>query len=76
MKPFLRLAIVAAALSVFGLGTQAAFAARLDNTEVQKKKDYAQRKIECRRQAKAKNFGVHFIQRNRWVTNCIAGHRS
>jgi len=73
MKPFLRLAIVAAALGLFGLGTEAAFAAKLDNSYVQKKKDYAQRKAECRRQAKTKDFGVHFIQRNRWVTNCIAG---
>jgi hypothetical protein len=37
---------------------------------------YAAKKAECKREAKAKKFGVHFIERNRWINDCIAGNRS
>ena len=33
---------------------------------------YDKKNAECKRQAKAKQFGIHFIQRNRWIKECIA----
>jgi hypothetical protein len=37
------------------------------------KSAYAAKKAECKEKAKAKHFGVHWIKRNRWVKDCIAG---
>jgi hypothetical protein len=37
---------------------------------------YAAKKAECKREAKARKFGIHFVERNRWINDCIAGHRS
>ena len=37
------------------------------------KSAYSMRKAECKEKAKAKHFGVHWIKRNRWVKDCIAG---
>ena len=34
---------------------------------------YDMKKAECKERAKAKHFGIHFVQRNRWINNCIAG---
>jgi hypothetical protein len=34
---------------------------------------YASKKAECRQRAKSMNFGVHFVKRNRWIKDCIAG---
>jgi hypothetical protein len=33
---------------------------------------YDRKNAECKRQASAKKFGIHFIQRNRWIKECIA----
>jgi hypothetical protein len=33
---------------------------------------YDTKNAECKRQAKAKKFGIHFIQRSRWIKECIA----
>jgi hypothetical protein len=33
---------------------------------------YDKKNAECKRQATAKKFGIHFIQRNRWIKECIA----
>lgn len=33
---------------------------------------YDRKNAECKRQAKAKKFGIHFIQRDRWIKECIA----
>jgi hypothetical protein len=33
---------------------------------------YDKKNAECKRQASAKKFGIHFIQRNRWIKECIA----
>jgi uncharacterized membrane protein len=33
---------------------------------------YDRKNEECKRQASAKKFGIHFIQRNRWIKECIA----
>ena len=59
-------AIAVAALGSFGLTTNAALAAKSNSA-------YAQ-KAECKREAKAKHFGVHWVKRDRWIENCIAGH--
>ena len=37
------------------------------------KSAYATKKAECKAKAKAKRFGVHWIKRNRWIKDCIAG---
>jgi hypothetical protein len=37
------------------------------------KSAYATKKAECKQRAKAKRFGVHWIKRNRWIKDCIAG---
>jgi hypothetical protein len=37
------------------------------------KSAYAAKKAECKEKAKAKHFGVHWIKRNRWIKDCIAG---
>jgi hypothetical protein len=39
---------------------------------VAKQSVYDTKNAECKRQAKAKKFGIHFIQRNRWINECIA----
>ena len=37
------------------------------------KSAYSMKKAECKEKAKAKHFGVHWIKRNRWIKDCIAG---
>jgi len=37
---------------------------------------YKTKKAECKARAKTMNFGVHWIKRNRWVDDCIAGRHS
>jgi hypothetical protein len=61
-------AIAALALASYGIGIEGASAAKNDV--------YAQKKAECKQEAKAKHFGVHFVKRDRWIKNCIAGHRT
>ena len=34
---------------------------------------YAEKKQACKERASQKHFGIHFIKRNRWIKNCIAG---
>jgi hypothetical protein len=36
------------------------------------KSAYAAKKAECKKKAKDKHFGIHWIKRNRWIKNCIA----
>jgi hypothetical protein len=33
---------------------------------------YEAKKAQCHREAKAKHFGIHFNQRDRWIIECIA----
>jgi len=68
MKRIATIAIAALALGSFGVSTNTAFAAKNDV--------YAQKKAECKQEAKAKHFGIHFIKRDRWVKNCIAGRHT
>jgi hypothetical protein len=37
---------------------------------------YKAKKADCQARAKTMNFGVHFIKKNRWVNDCIAGRHS
>ena len=37
------------------------------------KSAYGARKAECKQKAKAHHFGIHWIKRNRWIKDCIAG---
>ena len=34
---------------------------------------YATKKAECTRKADLKKWGIHRIQRNNWINDCIAG---
>ncbi len=68
MKWIAAMAITGMALGSFGLTTETAFAAKKDV--------YAQKKAECKQEAKAKHFGIHWIKRDRWVKNCIAGRHT
>ena len=34
---------------------------------------YKVKKAECKKRADTMKFGVHFIKKNRWVKDCIAG---
>jgi len=61
--------LAAAVIAGFGFVTNSAMAAKADSA-------YAQKKAECKRDAKAKHFGIHFVQRDRWIKNCIAGSRT
>jgi len=35
---------------------------------------YEAKKAQCKREAKAKHFGIHFNQRDRWIIDCITAH--
>jgi uncharacterized membrane protein len=37
---------------------------------------YKAKKAACQARAKTMSFGVHFIKKNRWVNDCIAGRHS
>ncbi len=67
MKPtVIALALIAAVPS-------AAMAAATSTDFSGAKSAYAAKKAECKEKAKAKRFGVHWIKRNRWIKDCIAG---
>ena len=68
MKRIVSIAVAAVAIGAFGLNSEAAFAAKNDA--------YAHKKAECKHEAKAKNFGIHFVKRDRWIKNCIAGRHT
>ena len=60
--------ITAALTTAAVLGAAAAGAASGDT--------YKAKKQACEARAKDMNFGVHFIKKNRWVNDCIAGRHS
>ena len=59
------------------LATVAAFGAACIPSDVsaaaRHRSAYDVKNAECKEKAKSKNFGVHFVQRNRWIKNCIVG---
>jgi hypothetical protein len=73
MKNITRIAIVTMACS---FGTAALAAQPTDFSSAKRNSVYATKKAECKREAKAKNFGVHFMKRNAWVKECIAGGKA
>jgi len=38
-----------------------------------KRSAYAAKKEACKQRASRMNFGIHFIKRDRWIKECIAG---
>jgi hypothetical protein len=67
MKLIAAIALAAITLGSFGISTDA-FAAKNDA--------YAQKKAECKQEAKAMHFGIHWVKRDRWIKNCIAGRHT
>lgn len=63
MRQLTTLVAVVALVSVVGVG--AAPAAQGDT--------YNAKKAACKKRADTMHFGVHFIKKNRWVKDCIAG---
>ena len=62
------------ALAVIAVALPSAAAAASTATDFSSAKSaYAARKAECKQKAKAHHFGIHWIKRNRWVKDCIAG---
>jgi hypothetical protein len=37
---------------------------------------YARRLAQCRAEARAKKFGIHFVKRNRFIHECLRGRRT
>jgi hypothetical protein len=73
MKNILRITAVAIACSY----AATAFAATpTDISAAKRGSAFASKKAQCKREAKAKHFGVHVVERNRWVKDCIAGSRT
>lgn len=73
MKIIARLAALAVTCS-FATATLAAPAVEL--SAASKNSVYAQKKAECKQEAKQKHFGVHVLKRNAWIKECIAGNRT
>jgi hypothetical protein len=69
MKP----AAIALALIVAVALPSASIAAGTSTDFSGAKSAYATKKAECKEKAKAKRFGIHWVKRNRWVKDCIAG---
>jgi hypothetical protein len=57
--------LVAALALVSFVGVNAAPAAQGDTYKV--------KKADCKKRADGMHFGVHFIKKNRWVKDCVAG---
>jgi hypothetical protein len=72
LSVLLAVALTAGALLSFSSSANAA----QQPQRTPQKDAYGMKKAECKREAKAKKFGVHFVQRDRWIKNCIAGHRT
>jgi hypothetical protein len=65
-EEIMRLTTVIAAIAVASfVGATAAPAATGDTYKV--------KKAECKKRADTMKFGVHWIKKNRWVKDCVAG---
>jgi hypothetical protein len=68
MKSLTAIAVIAA------MTLPSAALATATSTEFSSAKSaYAVKKAECKEQAKSKHFGIHWVKRNRWIKDCIAG---
>jgi len=61
---------------VFSFGSMAFAGSTIDLSAAKKNSVYAAKKAECKQEAKTKNFGIHLIQKNRWIKECIAGNKT
>jgi hypothetical protein len=57
---------VATTFGVVSIAPTDAFAAA-------KRSAYAAKKSACKERASRMKFGIHFVKRNRWIKECIAG---
>jgi hypothetical protein len=64
--------VIALAIVAVALPSAAAAASRTTDFS-SAKSAYAARKAECKEKAKGHHFGIHWIKRNRWIKDCIAG---
>jgi len=69
MKSFVFRAAVIATVAGFG----AAWIPSDVSAATRHQSAYNVKNAECKEKAKHKNFGMHFVQRNRWIKNCIVG---
>ena len=69
MKSFVFRAAVIATVAAFG----AACIPSAGSAATRHQSAYDVKNAECKERAKHKNFGVHFVQRHRWIKNCIVG---
>jgi hypothetical protein len=44
-----------------------------DALAANKRSAYTAKKEVCKQRASRMNFGIHFIKRDRWIKECIAG---
>jgi hypothetical protein len=44
-----------------------------DALAANKRSAYAAKKEACKQRASRMNFGIHFVKRDRWIKECIAG---
>jgi hypothetical protein len=75
MKNVLRFTVIAIACSLAG-SAYAAQSSATDFSGAKRGSAYAAKKAECKREAKGKKFGIHLVERNRWINDCIAGRRT
>ena len=66
MKNLMCIVAVAATFAVVSAAPTDAFAAA-------KRSAYAAKEMACKERARHMKFGLHFVKRNRWVKECIAG---
>jgi hypothetical protein len=57
---------IAATFAVVSVAPTDAFAAAKHSV-------YAAKQAACKERASRMHFGIHFVKRNRWVKECIAG---
>ncbi len=68
MKRIVAITIVTLVSGWLGMGPSVALAAKHDA--------YAQKKADCKQEARAKHFGIHWVKQDRWIKNCIAGRHT
>ena len=65
MTTMLRISALALAFTLIGASAQAAPMSK------EEKAAMATKKAECRKEAKAKKFGVHILKRNAFIKECM-----
>ena len=65
MTTMLRMSALALAFTLIGASAQAAPMSK------EEKAAMAAKKAECKKEAKAKKFGIHFVKRNAFIKECM-----